>query len=136
MSALTEWEFSPRKAHNHSEPINVVTKDLASSLRMSGVSCVKASSGQTDLQASGQVSSHQMSPSGPQLQDIQGVKHSYVQCMKGRYLSLSLHLRDATVGLPLFSGIQHFRHSSLDRKRCVNVYMLKTASPHGVRPGS
>lgn len=78
---------------------------------------VKASPAQIDPQMSRQVPSHQMSLLGPQLEDIQGVKHSYVQCMKGRYLSLSLHLRDAAAGLPfLFSGIQHFRHSSLDLK--------------------
>lgn len=78
---------------------------------------MKASSAQIDPQMSRQVPSHQMIPLGPQLEDIQGVKHSYVQCMKGRYLSLSLHLRDAAAGLPfLFPGIQHFRHSSLDLK--------------------
>lgn len=88
MSALTEWEFSPRTAHNHRGPISVVIKDLTSPIRMTrDRDAVKASSDQIDPQMSRQVPSHQMSQSGQQLQDIQGVKYSYVQCIKGRYLS-------------------------------------------------
>lgn len=75
---------------------------------------VKASSAQLDPQMSRQVPSHQMSPLGPQLQDIQGVKTQLC----------TVHERQVFVytwGTPLwasllFSGIQHFRHSSLDLK--------------------
>lgn len=117
VTALTEWKSSPGKAHNHGGPIGMVEKrpDIISQDEQA---LRKRLHLRLILRCPDRSLHTKMSPLGPQLlQDIHGVRHSYVQCTKGRYLSLSLHLRDATVGLPfLFSGIQHFRHSSLDLK--------------------
>lgn len=134
ISALTFRDFRPRKAHNHKGPISVVKKDLTFSHwlnreRERERGEVEASWVQIDPQMSRQVPSHQMSPSSWQLQDIQGVKYSYVQCTKGMYLSWSLHLRDATVGLPFV-----FRHSAflgirlwiLKVCKCVHVKASKS----------
>lgn len=87
---------------------------------------MKASSAQIDPHMSRQFPSHQMSALGPQLQDIQGVKHSYVQCMKGRYMSLSLHLRDATVGLPFVFSILGILLWILKVCKCVHVKDCKS----------
>lgn len=77
---------------------------------------MKASPAQIDPQMSRQFPSHQMSALGPQLQDIQGVKHSYVQCMKGRYCIYVIKFtpEGRHCGPPFC--VQHLRHSSLDLK--------------------
>lgn len=109
-----KWESSPRKAHNHGEPISADEMKLTSSLRVNRDTLWKLLQPRLILRRPDR-SLHTRWASQVHYSGTSKVWNiAMYKCTKGRYLSLSLHPQKATGPRVLFSGIQLCRHSSLD----------------------